>query len=347
MLKPFISNELRASTNPIFYLSKDGKKSVGYDALLLPDVVNVYLDYRNACLGEGKGIPPRYSHIIAACDALSRGLQKLEIIGLVDEATGFQEARDRRALQELLDQFLRKELAAWAKRFPDEFYEHIFRLRNWKWKGRGTNPPQAVAGYTKDIVYARLTGSNRGTRKKESTGGQRKAKHHEWLTDDVGHPALAQHLHAVITLMRISTSWDQFKMFLDQAHARRGDTMQLPLMTDFPTHGRPPSLCRFFRNLPTRRCIEAFSARLSSLQSALAPKSDSGRVFALFLWRRLTLAHFARGDIDHAFRPLVQVARAFGGLGHPLLCRRRTKPDMALSASLLASRCVALMIGVI
>ena len=234
VLKPFISNELRASTNPIFYLSKDGKKSVGYDALLLPDVVNVYLDYWNACLGEGKGIPPRYSHIIAACDALSRGLQKLGIIGLVDEATGFQEARDRRALQELLDQFLRKELAAWAKRFPDEFYEHIFRLRNWKWKGRGTNPPQAVAGYTKDIVYARLAPGVIEELEKRNPleGGKRKAKHHQWLTDDVGHPALAQHLHAVITLMRISTSWDQFKMFLDQAHARRGDTMQLPLMTD-------------------------------------------------------------------------------------------------------------------
>jgi hypothetical protein len=36
------------------------------------------------------------------------------------------------------------------------------------------------------------------------------------------------------------------------------------------------------------------------------------RVFPLFLWRRLTVSRFARGDIDHAFGPLVQIARAFG-----------------------------------
>jgi hypothetical protein len=88
-------------------------------------------------------------------DMLARGLQRLGIIGLVDEATGFQATRDREALQEMLDRFLRHELAAWAKRFPDEFYEHIFRLRGRKWHGPGKNPPQVVASYTKDIAYAR------------------------------------------------------------------------------------------------------------------------------------------------------------------------------------------------
>ena len=58
------------------------------------------------------------------------------------------------------------------------------------------------------------------------------AKHHQWLTDDVGYPALAQHLHAVITLMRVARSWAQFKQMLDVAHPRRGDTLQLPLMID-------------------------------------------------------------------------------------------------------------------
>lgn len=60
---------------------------------------------------------------------LSRGLQEVGIIGIIDEATGFQEVRDRLALQEILDQYLLRELAAWAKRFPDEFHKQIFRLR--------------------------------------------------------------------------------------------------------------------------------------------------------------------------------------------------------------------------
>jgi hypothetical protein len=109
---------------------------------------------------------------------------------------------------------LLREFAAWAKRFPDEFYRQIFRLRGWEWKGMRVNRPQVVANYTKDIVYARLT---HGILKELEVrnpieDGHRKAKHHQWLTEDIGHPALAQHLYAVIGLMRISDSWTQFKV---------------------------------------------------------------------------------------------------------------------------------------
>ncbi len=101
--------------------------------------------------------------MIFAADLLIRALAKVGIIALVDEATGYQEVRGKQALQAILDAFLRKELAAWAKRFPDEFYQQIFRLRDWEWKGRAKNPPQAVAHYTKDIVYSSAgTGHHRG-----------------------------------------------------------------------------------------------------------------------------------------------------------------------------------------
>jgi hypothetical protein len=53
----------------------------------------------------------------------------------IDEATGHQEVRDRLALQEILDKYLRKEFAKWAKRFPDEFYIEMFKLKGWEWRG--------------------------------------------------------------------------------------------------------------------------------------------------------------------------------------------------------------------
>src|SRR6266700_2442847 len=46
-------------------------------------------------------------------EMLMRGLAHIGIIALVDEATGYQEIRDRLALQAILDAYLRKELAAW------------------------------------------------------------------------------------------------------------------------------------------------------------------------------------------------------------------------------------------
>jgi P63C domain len=89
---------------------------------------------------------------------------------------------------------------------------------------------------TKDIVYARLAPQILDELEKRNPieGGRRKGAHHQLLTEDVGHPALVQHLHAVVTLMRVSKTWSQFKLMLDIAHPKRGDTLQLPLMSEPP-----------------------------------------------------------------------------------------------------------------
>ena len=134
-LKPFIDNDLRESTTPIFFRNKLGRRSVGYDATLLPKVCEVYLKFRDAHLADGKPVPTQYAKIVTACDVLMRALAEVGVIALVDEATGYQYVRDREALQEHLEKFLRKELAVWVKTFPDEFYEEMYRLRGWKWRG--------------------------------------------------------------------------------------------------------------------------------------------------------------------------------------------------------------------
>jgi hypothetical protein len=243
-LQPYISEDLRMSTTPIFFRSKTGGRFVGYDAELLPKVCEVYLRFRDDCLARNEQVPENYKHIVKACDILMRGLATVGIVALVDEATGFQEFRDRQALQAILDKFIGKELAAWVKRFPDEFYQEIYRLRKWTWKGMSVNRPQAVAGYTRDIVYSRLAPGvikELETKNPVDDKGRRKSKHHQWLTHDVGNPALAQHLHAVIALMRISVDWEPFMELLDRAFPRRGDTLKLPYMAESISFGEPSS----------------------------------------------------------------------------------------------------------
>jgi hypothetical protein len=125
---------------------------------------------------------------------------------------------------------LLKELAAWAKRFPDDFYKEIFRLRGWQWNKLSVKRPILVGKLTNDIVYQRLAPgvlTELETKNPKDEKGRRKATHHQWLTEDVGHPALAQHLHAIIGLMRASTSWTQFHDMLDKAFPKRGETVQL------------------------------------------------------------------------------------------------------------------------
>lgn len=239
VLKPHIPEELRLSTTPIQFRMKDGKKAIGYEAQLLPMVCRVYLDFRDACIQKAArdhsplefAVPRNFRHIVTACDLLTRALAQVGIAGLVDEATGYQEVRDRRALEAILDRFLRKELAAWAKTFPDEFYMEIFRLKGWEWRGMSVNRPSVVGKYTNDLVYDRLAPNileELESRNPKDQKGNRKHRHHQWLTDDIGHPALAQHLYAVIGFMRASGDWESFHRLVQRAFPKKNTNMLLP-----------------------------------------------------------------------------------------------------------------------
>lgn len=226
-VSPYLSEDLMMASTPIVFVPHNGGPAAyGYRAELLPLVCEAFLAAR-----EAGALPYNQAHIAKQSELLIRGLARVGITALIDEATGYQEIRDKNALQAILDKYLAKELAAWAKRFPDEFYQQIFRLHKWEWKGMKVNRPGVVAHYTKDLVYKRLAPGilEELERKNPIENGRRKSKHHQWLTPDVGHPALAQHLHAVIGLMRASANWDQFMLFIDRAFPRKGDTLQLAL----------------------------------------------------------------------------------------------------------------------
>jgi P63C domain len=231
-LTPFISEELTRSWTPIKLRWPKGSGgfkgniAFGYKADILPMSCNVYTDAKEAGV-----LAKSQLHVAEAAKILHRGFAILGITALIDEATGYQEVRDKQALQAILDAFLRKELAAWAKRFPDEFYQEMFRLRNWQWRGMKVNRPSVVGKYTNDLVYERLAPNilqELEERNPKDERGNRKAKHHQWLTEDVGHPALAQHLYAIIGFMRASTTWEQFHRMVQRAFPKRNSQMLLP-----------------------------------------------------------------------------------------------------------------------
>jgi hypothetical protein len=109
------------------------------------------------------------------------------------------------------------------------------------------NRPQCVAAYTKDLIYNRLAPGivkELDQRNPVQPNGRRKSAHHQWLTEDVGCPALAQHLHAVIGLMRATPDedWAFFMRMIDRAFPRRGQSVQLDFF-DFglPIEPEPPA----------------------------------------------------------------------------------------------------------
>jgi hypothetical protein len=234
VLKPHINNELLVSTAPIFFRDKSGKKSVGYDASLLPAVAEVYLKLRDSYLAEGRNIPSQYRHIIMACDAVMRGLARVGIVALVDEATGYQEVRDKVALQKILDKYLSAEKAKWAKTFPDDFYRKLFKVRGLAYDPANVKRPGFIGHDTNNLVYDRLAPGvlNRLRElnpKQES--GRRKDHHHQFFTQEYGVPELKTHIQNVMFLMDAAgeNNWKIFLNMLNRAAPRKGSNLELDL----------------------------------------------------------------------------------------------------------------------
>lgn len=233
---PYMSPEIYAGLeNRIQFLrpSTGGSVSVtyGYEATLLIDFCDAIIEAKNA----GDLVPSQMKYAMAA-EMIMRSVAKVGIIALVDEATGYQDERPRDALQNYLDQFLLKEYAKWAKRFPDEFFENIFKMKGWTWRDAYTRKPQVMGRYVNDIVYDRLAPLILEELRKvnpPNEKGNRKAKHHQFLTPDVGHPKLQEHLAGVIALQRVAgVSWSRFLDMLNRAYPRYGHTIPLAFSDD-------------------------------------------------------------------------------------------------------------------
>jgi hypothetical protein len=226
-LKPFISAELEAvTTSPIKFKTK-WATAYGYEATILPDICSAILEAR-----KRGALQKQQDHIAEQCEMLLRSFAKVGIIALVDEVTGYQEVRDRIALQEILSKYISQELMKWQKRFPDEFYRELFRLRGMQYNPLPDKKPWIIGRLTKDIIYDRLAPGVIKELEKinpKDERGARKSKHHQWLTPNIGHPALNQHLWNIITLMRASGSFTAFYRLLQRSLPKCGDSLTLPL----------------------------------------------------------------------------------------------------------------------
>jgi hypothetical protein len=224
-LKPFWPDDLEGNSKPVLFSHK-GQEMIGYRAELLADVCDVFQDAENA------GVLRRnQEHIANACRLLSRGLTRVGIIGLVDEATGYQRDRAADALAEILEKFIAKELRPWVRTFPDEYYAQLFRLRGLEFPKDSIKKPRYFGHLTNDIIYSRLAPKALEELKNatpRTPDGRHKHQLHRRLTEDFGHPRLREHLAAVITAMQLSAGYDDFIQKLDRVKPRFDKTLPLP-----------------------------------------------------------------------------------------------------------------------
>lgn len=239
-LQEFITPEVLERARPIPFRTPRGARALGYDSNLLLDVCEIFLAARKA-----KRLPSNQHAIAAQAELLIRGWSRVGLAALIDEATGYQDVRTRDALAKILNDFVATEIQRYLTTFPPEFYNEMFRLRNVAPSSAEANRrPQYFGKLTNDIVYSRLAPGvlDELKRVQEKTpAGNSKHKLYQRLTSNTGYPALREHLGSVVTLMKLSEDWDEFKRHIDRMHPRWTADVQIDGLEIPRSRGSRPS----------------------------------------------------------------------------------------------------------
>jgi hypothetical protein len=215
-ISPYVVADLAERIrSPIVFVTPTGARAYGYEATVLVELCETVLAARAAGV-----LQLQQRNIAQKCEVIVRGLARVGIVALVDEATGFQEVRKRDALHKILEAYIAPELMPWTRRFPPSFYEEMFRLHGWPYDPESVSRPAVVGKFTNQFVYEQLPpgvlDELRRVNPKDDQG-RRRVRHHQFLTEDVGNPNLQHQITATTTLMRAADSWPAFKRLFNRA----------------------------------------------------------------------------------------------------------------------------------
>ena len=232
LISQFLGEELiKNLDNPIRFKTARGAIAHGYDAGILADICEAILAARRA----GKLLKAQ-EKMADQCEILVRGFARVGIIALVDEATGYQKDRTKRALAQILEAFVAQELQPYVSKFPLEYYEEMFRLRSLEFDPGSVKRPRYFGCLTNDIIYKRLApGVLEEIKKKKDKLKKeegRKVHLHRYLTNDVGNPSLNKLITKVVTVMQLSNKWNDFKEKLDRIVPQYNTTTSIELKDD-------------------------------------------------------------------------------------------------------------------
>jgi hypothetical protein len=238
-LKPFISEDLMMSTTPILFRLKSGQKTVGYDAMLLPMVCEVYLKLRDACLAkekpEDRKIPKHYEKSVRACDLLMRGLARRGIIALVDDATGYRADQIKEDVLRVIAEYMSPRLVTLTKRFHPEFFEEVYRLHGWEYKRGNIHHPQYTGKFITKYIYEPLPPGvleEMKERLPKNENGNRKSQLWRTLSEKTGIPHLDKQITEVQLMMRLSDSKAEFDRKFERIYGKQLQ-LRLQLLEDF------------------------------------------------------------------------------------------------------------------
>lgn len=187
--------------------------ATGFEATVLIDMCDMYIaaDENGTLKSNQEGLVKQSWVVMRACS-------KVGIEALIDEATGYQEVRQKRALQVKLQAFIADEMQDWVKTFPDEFWEELARLEGIRYRAR--HRPLRWGGYVMKFIYNAIDPDVAKELKRRNPKPHFKENLHQLLRDH-GKDKLHQQLGGVIAIMRECKDMNEFRSRFDRVFAKR------------------------------------------------------------------------------------------------------------------------------
>ena len=228
-LVPYFPETLPDMFQPIeFRVPGQTVSATGFRAEILPLVCETYLAAKDA-----GALLDSQMNAAESAGKLVRGLARVGIIALVDEATGYQDIRARDELAAILNAYIAPELRPWTKQFPDEFFRGIYRIQGWDFKPGTSKRTPYVGHLINKYIYDQLPPGVKEELRSlnpRTPQGYRRHKHHQYLTADTGNSHLDRQISTVTMLMRISDDKYHFEDLFDRAFPPAQP--KLPLVVD-------------------------------------------------------------------------------------------------------------------
>jgi hypothetical protein len=187
--------------------------AIGFEATVLIDMCDMYI------AAEQSGtLKPNQERLAAMSWAIMRSCSKVGIEALIDEATGFQEIREKRALQVKLQAFIADDMQKWVKTFPDEFWEELARLEGIRYQAR--HRPLRWGAYVLRFVYNAMDPDVTSELKKRNPKPHYKNNLHQLLRE-FGRDKLHQQLGGVIAIMRECKDMSEFRSRFEKVFEKK------------------------------------------------------------------------------------------------------------------------------
>lgn len=212
-IEPFIHNDLKGPHRSVRYLTLNGQKAEGVEVDVLPKICSSYT--RAFWAGV---LQPSQVKIARRCQILQEALSTIGITALVDEATGYREKLAGRVYGRLLEKYMSANALPYTSKYPDAFWEHIFRLKGKDFDKASSLGERWLAGVVNELVNNRLLPA--AMQKIHELNpvldhGRRGRKIHQYLTPELGEKDLLAKIHQAIGVMQgfKDGQWDFFIQF--------------------------------------------------------------------------------------------------------------------------------------